>query len=150
MVILKMILKLFLNYQGKLILLLTARDNKEGGGVVIQEDFKINFIQSENGIFKVFSQNTNGLTVNQDEEIEIRWNHLAAPYTENVDIDISYDGGNSFTYNLATSTPNDGNETVIVPKFNKSQNARIRVKLLIIFFMHLMLLILLFQTQFSN
>ena len=107
---------------------LTARDNKEGGGAVMQEDFKINFIQSENGIFKIFSQNTKGLTVNQDEEIEIRWNHLAAPYTENVDIDISYDGGNSFTYNLASSTPNDGNETVIVPKFNKSQNARIRVK----------------------
>ena len=106
----------------------TARDNKTGGGAVMQEDFNINFIRSEFGPFRVLSQNTNGLSVNQNEEIEIRWNHQASPDTDFVDIDISYDGGNSFTYNLAKKSPNDGSEKLIVPDFNKSSNARIRVK----------------------
>ena len=107
---------------------LTARDDNPGGGAVIQEDFVINFVKSEYGTFKIFSQNTNGLNVNQNEEILIRWNHLAAPFTDFVDIDISYDGGNFFSYNLAESTPNDGEEILLIPQFNKSNNARIRVK----------------------
>lgn len=107
---------------------LTARDNKTGGGAVMQEDFGINFIRSEFGPFRVLSQNTNGLSVNQNEEIEIRWNHQASPDTDFVDIDISYDGGNTFTYNLSKNSPNDGSEKLIVPDFNKSSNARIRVK----------------------
>lgn len=107
---------------------LTARDNKLGGGAVMQEDFIINFNRSEFGPFRIFSQNTNGLSVNQNDEIEIKWNHQAAPNTDFVDIDISYDGGNTFTYNLAKNSPNDGTETVIVPDYNKSENARIRVK----------------------
>ena len=59
---------------------------------------------------------------------EIRWNHQASPDTDFVDIDISYDGGNTFTYNLSKNSPNDGSEKLIVPDFNKSSNARIRVK----------------------
>ena len=107
---------------------LTARDNKTGGGAVMQEDFVINFVKSQFGPFRVLSQNTNGLSVNQNDEIEIRWNHQAAPSTDYVDIDISYDGGNTFTYNLAKKTANDGSEKLILPDFNKSSNARIRVK----------------------
>ena len=107
---------------------LTARDNKTGGGAVMQEDFVINFVKSQFGPFRVLSQNTNGLSVNQNDEIEIRWNHQAAPSTDYVDIDISYDGGNTFTYNLAKKSANDGSEKLILPDFNKSSNARIRVK----------------------
>ena len=106
----------------------TARDNKTGGGAVMQEDFVINFVKSQFGPFRVLSQNTNGLSVNQNDEIEIRWNHQAAPSTDYVDIDISYDGGNTFTYNLAKKSANDGSEKLILPDFNKSSNARIRVK----------------------
>ena len=106
----------------------TARDNKTGGGAVMQEDFVINFVRSQFGPFRVLSQNSNGLSVNQNKEIEIRWNHQAAPNTEFVDIDISYDGGNSFTYNLVKNSANDGSEKLIIPDFNKSSNARIRVK----------------------
>ena len=106
----------------------TARDNKTGGGAVMQEDFVINFVRSQFGPFRVLSQNTNGLSVNQNKEIEIRWNHQAAPNTEFIDIDISYDGGNTFTYNLVKNSANDGSEKLIVPDFNKSSNARIRVK----------------------
>ena len=106
----------------------TVRDDNKNGGSVLQDDFTVQTKYSEDGVFMVLSQHVKDLKYHQKKEIEIRWNHLAAKDTENVNIELSYDGGYTFPVKLSGATKNDGFEKVTIPLISKSKKARIRVK----------------------
>ena len=105
----------------------TVRDDNEGGGSVMQEDYVINAEFSDDGAFSVLSQKVEDLKYHQDEYMEVIWNHLAAKNSAFMNIDLSLDGGYTFPINLISNTPNDGVENVKVPNFVKTKTARVRV-----------------------
>ena len=105
----------------------TVRDDNDGGGSVMQEDYVINAEFSEDGAFTVLSQKVNDLKYHQDEFMEVVWNHLAAKNSTSMDIELSLDGGYTFPIKLISNTPNDGIEKVKVPNYVKTKNGRVRV-----------------------
>ncbi len=105
----------------------TVRDDNDGGGSVMQEDYIINAEFSEDGAFTVLSQKVNDLKYHQDEFMEVVWNHLAAKNSSSMDIELSLDGGYTFPIKLISNTPNDGIEMVKVPNFVKTKAGRVRV-----------------------
>ena len=105
----------------------TVRDDNDGGGSVMQEDYVINAEFSEDGAFTVLSQKVNDLKYHQDEFMEVVWNHLAAKNSTSMDIELSLDGGYTFPIKLISNTPNDGIEMVKVPNFVKTKAGRVRV-----------------------
>lgn len=105
----------------------TVRDDNDGGGSIMQEDYLVNAEFSEDGAFTVLSQKVNDLKYHQDEFMEVVWNHLAAKNSTSMDIELSLDGGYTFPIKLISNTPNDGNEKVKVPNFVKTDTGRVRV-----------------------
>ncbi len=107
---------------------LTARDNRAGGGGVNYAATTVT-INAAAGPFAVTQPNT-ALTWPASSLQTVTWNvasTTAAPVScANVAIDLSTDGGNTFTTLLAASTPNDGSEAVVIPNMPTTQ-ARIRV-----------------------
>ncbi|MEI7658321.1 MAG: reprolysin-like metallopeptidase [Phycisphaerae bacterium] len=105
----------------------TVRDNRSGGGGVIEDDVIVN-INGTAGPFTITSPNTN---VTWSGTQTVTWNVAgtnAAPVsTANVRILLSTDGGQTWPTVLAATTPNDGTEAVTLPSVS-STSARIRVE----------------------
>jgi hypothetical protein len=108
---------------------LTVRDNRAGGGGVSSDTMQVN-VTNSSGPFAVTQPNgpvvwTTGSTQT------VTWNvanSTAAPVScTNVKISLSTDGGNTFPFVLAASTPNDGSQTITVPNF-PSTTARVKVE----------------------
>jgi hypothetical protein len=104
----------------------TARDNKTTGGGTVSDDILIT-VDSLKGPFLVTSPNSN-VSWEAGSSKTITWSinntNILSP---NIDIQISSNGGTSFT-TLVSNTPNDGSETVIIPS-NTTLNATARIKI---------------------
>lgn len=107
---------------------LTVRDNSIGGGGVDYE-----FMQFEvdtAGPFLVTQPNTN-VTWNSNSPQTVIWNRAntdAAPVNcQFVNILLSTNGGQTFTTELVSNTPNDGSEIINLPSISIN-NARIKVE----------------------
>ncbi len=106
----------------------TVRDNVSGGGGVDFSEVTLT-VENDAGPFLVTSQGAAAL-LDGGSMIEVTWdvaNTTAAPVNcANVDIELSYDGGVTFTETIADETANDGSEMVAVPNVDET-NVRIRV-----------------------
>lgn len=107
----------------------TVRDNHPGAGITVWEEVEFKATDTA-GPFRVTSPNSLTFTsVNQPLTIE--WdvantdNELVN--CQNVDIYFSVDNGKSFEYLLAENTPNDGEETVVIPNI-LTDEGKIKVK----------------------
>lgn len=109
---------------------LTVRDNNPNGGEYARANMTVT-TSSAAGPFVVTSQDT---TVNwaANSTQTITWNvagTTSAPInTQNVNILLSTNGGESFDYVLASNTPNDGSESIEVPNNIATSNARIMIQ----------------------
>lgn len=96
---------------------LTARDNVASGPQT-QTSVKSVNVTTSAGPFQVTSQNTSGISWNQNTEQTITWavnNTNTLPGSTNIDILLSTDNGLTFNTVLASNTLNDGSETITVP-----------------------------------
>lgn len=111
---------------------LTVRDRSDdllGSGTSQSADIAL-AVTSTAGPFKVNSPSA-GVILSSGATASTSWdvaNTTATPVScHSVDIDLSTDGGTSFTYALATGVPNSGNASFPVPVVSTTQ-ARIRVR----------------------
>jgi subtilisin-like proprotein convertase family protein len=96
---------------------LTARDNVANNGQTSTVSASITTSGSI-GPFSVTSQNTSGISWEQGSTQTITWNvngTTGLTGSNNVDILLSTDGGQTFATVLASGTPNDGSHTITVP-----------------------------------
>jgi len=119
------------SYARSLFFRVTARDNRAGGGGVfhIDDTVKVSVVNTTTP-FAVTSPNTN-VTWFSGNSATVTWNvsstNVSPVNCANVTILLSLDGGNTFPFTLAATTPNDGSETVTVPA-SVSTQARVKVK----------------------
>ncbi|RYZ48407.1 MAG: hypothetical protein EOP49_18755, partial [Sphingobacteriales bacterium] len=117
---------------------LTVRDNRAGGGGVVSSgnsgcQSSANFVVKAVGTapFLVTIPN-GGQTYVGGSTQTVTWNVAgtnATPInTANVKITLSTDGGLTFPHLVVASTPNDGNEDVVIPAVGPSTTARIRIE----------------------
>ncbi|GIF63045.1 hypothetical protein Ais01nite_10800 [Asanoa ishikariensis] len=96
---------------------LTARDGHSGGGGVANAEVAITLAPSA-GPFLVTSQSA-ATTVSGGAPLALSWDvagtDVAPVNAANVRISLSTDGGATFPYVLASSTANDGSESVTLP-----------------------------------
>ena len=108
---------------------LTARDNHAGGGGVCSGEMSV-AVDGKSGPFLVTEPNT-ATTWDVGTFKMITWDvnntNLAPVNCANVAIELSTDGGQTFPVVLLPTTPNDGEEEIIVPE-NVTAAARIRVR----------------------
>ncbi len=109
---------------------LTVRDNAAVQGGQTNTDEMI--VTTANvGPFQVTSQNVVDISYNTSDIITVTWDVAGTDAnginTVNVNILLSLDGGQTFTENLALSTPNDGSEDVTLPVMG-APFCRIRVE----------------------
>ena len=117
------------SYARTLTFRLVARDNRPAGGGVNYAQMQFQ-VDGNSGPFVVTSPNTNvswpGLSAQT-----VTWNvantNVAPVNCANVNILLSVDGGQTYPFVLASNTPNDGSETVILPD-NQTNTARIKVE----------------------
>jgi len=106
-----------------------VRDNNSAGGQTASRETVINFIGSA-GPFKVTSQSA-AVTLAAGTAQTITWNvantDLAPVNCSFVNILLSIDGGLTFPIALASNTPNDGSQPIVVPN-NATKTARIKVE----------------------
>ena len=95
----------------------TARDNRAAGGGTANAAMQVGVVSSA-GPFAVTAPNTPISWPGNSNQL-VTWsvaNTAGAPINcANVKISLSTDGGNTFPFTLAASTPNDGSETVSIP-----------------------------------
>lgn len=107
---------------------LTARDNRSGGGGVNYASLSFN-VTTAAGPFQVTAPNT-AVSILGGTPMNVTWNvasTTAAPVScAAVNILLSTDGGYTYPITLASSTANDGAETVTTPNAN-STTARVKV-----------------------
>lgn len=108
---------------------LVARDNRPAGGGV--DYAQVNFsVTATAGPFLVTYPNTN-VSIPGFSNFTVTWdvaNTNAAPVsTSQVNILLSVDGGQTYPYTLASNTPNDGSEMVMLPDHQTTQ-ARVKVE----------------------
>lgn len=107
----------------------TARDNRSGGGGVNTDDVQLTVVDT-GAPFQVTSPNS-AVTWTGGTTQTVTWN--VAGTTANginassVDILLSTDGGNTYSVLLASDTPNDGAQDIVVPN-TASTTARIKVQ----------------------
>ncbi len=97
-----------------------VRDNRSGGGCA--KDVSMTVTTAGSTPFVITSQNSaTSLTANGANTFTVTWDvsgTAAAPVNcANVKISFSTDGGQTFPYDLASSTANDGTELFVVPNF---------------------------------
>jgi hypothetical protein len=107
----------------------TARDNRAGGSGVAFDSTQV-AVTTSAGPFSVTAPNV-PVTWGGNSAQTVTWNVAntsAAPVAcANVRISISADGGLTFPYVVAASTPNDGSEAIVVPNVNTTA-ARVKVE----------------------
>jgi hypothetical protein len=107
----------------------TVRDNRLNGGGNVSDDMVLT-INGTAGPFAVTAPNT-AVNWYVGSTKTITWSVNGTNATPincaNVKISLSTDGGTSFPIVLATATPNDGSEDIVVPD-NQSSNCRIKVE----------------------
>lgn len=108
---------------------LVARDNRPAAGGV--DYAQVNFsVTASAGPFLVTYPNTN-VTIPGLSSVEVTWNvantDIAPVNVSNVNILLSVDGGQTYTYTLASNTPNDGAANVTLPD-HQTTTARIKVE----------------------
>jgi len=107
----------------------TAHDNRASGGGSANAAMQVSVVSAA-GPFAVTQPNTAVTWVGGSNQT-ITWNvagTTGAPISAaSVNISLSTDGGNTFPIVLAASTPNDGNETVVVPSISTTM-ARIKIE----------------------
>lgn len=105
---------------------LTARDNNPTNGGIGSSDLSVT-VNGAAGPLTVTSPNTAVSWSPGNQTVIWDVNNTNTIFA-NVDILLSIDGGNSFPYILATSTPNDGSQTVTLPSVPSTTTARIKVR----------------------
>ncbi|MEY3367598.1 MAG: hypothetical protein RI973_753, partial [Bacteroidota bacterium] len=105
----------------------TGRDWKTVGGGV--NSALLSLTVSASGPFSVTAPN-GGETLTAGNSSTVTWDvNGTNAFCTNVNIKLSVDGGLTFPYTLATSTPNDGSHSVTIPAGAvNSSNARIMVE----------------------
>jgi hypothetical protein len=105
---------------------LTVRDNKTTGGGTVSDDVLVT-VDSLKGPFLVTYPNTNiNWVVGTPQTITWSVNGTDA-LSANIDIQISTNGGTSFS-TLLSNTPNDGSETIVMPT-NLALNTTARIRI---------------------
>ncbi len=108
---------------------LTARDNKAGGGGVCFDEMKVT-VNAASGPFIITAPTATGISWEAGSIQVVTWDvastNSAPVNCANVSIQLSIDSGYTFPVTLIASTPNDGNQQIIVPN-NVTTGARIRV-----------------------
>ncbi|ABQ03832.1 zinc-dependent metalloprotease [Flavobacterium johnsoniae] len=111
---------------------LTGRDNGASGQAQTNTDAMVVNVVSSAGPFAVTSHNIDDISWWQGYGQTVTWsvnntNNLQGSST--VNIKLSTDGGLTFPITLASNTPNDGSEFVIVPEsIESSTNCRILIE----------------------
>ncbi|WP_136568239.1 M12 family metallo-peptidase [Nocardioides sp. GY 10127] len=111
---------------GSMTFRLTARDGRTAGGT--QHD-DVTLTVGDAGPFLVTSQSEEGAVTGGDTGT-VTWDVAgtdAAQYAPRVRVSLSVDGGHSYPYELAGSTPNDGSIDVTWPQV-ETDAARVRVE----------------------
>jgi subtilisin-like proprotein convertase family protein len=110
---------------------LTGRDNAAAGKAQTNTDTMAVTVTAAAGPFAVTSQADDNLGWAKGSAQTINWsvnNTNTLPGSSNVNIKLSVDGGLTFPIILATNTPNDGSETILVPEIDASTNCRLLVE----------------------
>lgn len=107
----------------------TVRDFDGNYGCTTEDNITLS-VDGSTGPFLVTSPNTN-LTWFEQSQATVNWD-VAGTATgpiscSNVDILLSYDGGNTYPTTLESNTPNDGSQTITVP-IGTSTTARVMVR----------------------
>ncbi len=107
----------------------TARDNRSGGGGINTDDVQLTVVDT-GAPFQVTSPNS-AVTWMGGTTQTVTWNVAGTTANginaSNVDILLSTDGGNTFAVLLASDTPNDGAQDIVVPN-TASTTARVKVQ----------------------
>jgi hypothetical protein len=107
----------------------TVRDNVANGAATARDD-KIIIIDGNSGPFEVTSQSVE-ITLNGDSTQTITWNvantDTSLVNCTQVNILLSTDGGITYPHVLASNTPNDGTEEVVLTNIATTQ-ARIKIE----------------------
>ncbi|MDO9456078.1 M12 family metallo-peptidase, partial [Nocardioides sp.] len=114
---------------GELNFRLTVRDGATTGGGTGHDDVVLTPDASV-GPFALTSRATAGTPATANATETVTWDVAgtdAAAFAPMVKISVSVDGGSSFPFVVAASTPNDGSEAVTLPKFNTTK-ARIKIE----------------------
>ncbi len=113
-----------LNFRG------IARDFTGVAGCNNEINITVSTVTASAGAFTVTSFNTASSWI-VGENRTITWNvansNVAPVNAANVDILFSIDGGNTFPITLATATPNDGSQVIVVPS-NLTSQGRVMVR----------------------
>jgi hypothetical protein len=108
----------------------TVRDNFAGAGCNAQDNMVVT-VSGTTGPFLVTQPNTN-VSWQTGTTQTVTWDVAGTSGTPvncaNVDILLSVDGGFNWPYVLATATPNDGSQAVVLPVIPATSMARIMVR----------------------
>ncbi len=108
----------------------TVRDNRVGGASNKSDDMTVTFSGTV-GPFEVTSQSTSGINYLTGATVPVTWNVNSTNTlsgSSNVNIKLSIDGGLTYPYTLASNTPNDNNENVILPSGVSAPFCRILIE----------------------
>jgi uncharacterized protein (TIGR03437 family) len=107
----------------------TVRDNHAGGGGVNNDEMRVN-VRADSGPF-VVTEPGSSTTWTAGSTQTVNWNVASTANSPikcaNVRVLLSVDGGNTFPFTLASSTPNTGTATITVPNAPTS-SARVKVE----------------------
>lgn len=108
----------------------TVRDNRLNGGGVDSDTMAVTVTTSA-GPFEIVNPGA-GITWYGGEPASVWWTVAGTDAnginTASVRVTLSLDGGASFPYVLAASTPNDGELAITVPDGIDSENARVKIE----------------------
>ncbi|GAA3752346.1 MULTISPECIES: reprolysin-like metallopeptidase [Flavobacterium] len=111
---------------------LTGRDNAAEGLAQTNTDAMVVTVNAAAGPFAVTSQKEDNLGWAKGSAQTITWsvnNTNTLPGSSNVNIKLSLDGGLTFPIVLASNTPNDGSETILIPsEIDVSTNCRLLIE----------------------
>ncbi|MBW1658335.1 zinc-dependent metalloprotease [Flavobacterium quisquiliarum] len=112
---------------------LTGRDNAtQPGTAQTSTDAMVVTVSASAGPFAITSQNAGNVAWAKGSVQTITWsvnNTNTLQGSSNVNIKLSTDGGATFPITLASNTPNDGSETILVPsEITESTNCRLLIE----------------------